>query len=76
MLIPGHMSMGENLPVGRFCHEQKLSVEIRNRMLSNGVQYTRAFDYISLHQLEMMGLKCGEIAEMRAAVAQWAVMPQ
>ncbi|KAJ7621440.1 hypothetical protein FB45DRAFT_1093316 [Roridomyces roridus] len=71
MLIPPKMKMGKNMSIGAFCLEHNVAAEVGDRLKAHGFRYSRSFQFVQLDELKEIGFMLGEIAELRAAVAEW-----
>ncbi|RXW18108.1 hypothetical protein EST38_g7747 [Candolleomyces aberdarensis] len=70
-LIPSGLKPGPKLSLGDFCEKYNLPEGVLTRFTKNAYRYATGFRYMSVSDLEKMGFKSGEIAEIQEAVESW-----
>jgi hypothetical protein len=73
MLLPNKHQPGPTYSIEQFCHKYELDEKIQARLRENGYARTHTFKYIEVSDLQAMGFKLGEIAELKEAVRLWAL---
>jgi hypothetical protein len=72
-LLPAGTRLGPEMSITTFCHDncsRNPAVEVT--LSRNNYTSTDAFEYLQVDELKEMGLKGGDIAALRGAVAKWA----
>jgi hypothetical protein len=72
MLLPFGVVPGPSLTIEAFCTQYQLDDDICARFRQHKFKKTDSFAYIAVSQLTAMEFMVGEVAELQAAVAQWA----
>ncbi|KAJ7732491.1 hypothetical protein B0H14DRAFT_3517623 [Mycena olivaceomarginata] len=72
MLLPFGIVPGPSLTIEAFCTQYQLDDDICTRFRQHKFKKTDSFAYIAFSQLTTMEFMAGEVAELQAAVAQWA----
>jgi hypothetical protein len=75
MLLPNEYQPGLTYSIEEFCTQFKLSNLILTKLKDNGYSCTHTIKFIEVSELQSMGFKFGEIAELKEAVWLWAVQP-
>jgi hypothetical protein len=72
-LIPPTRVSGTDMPMAQFCETYALDARILQVLTNEGYMKTNTFRYITLQELQEIGLKRGDIASLRYAIKLWAV---
>ncbi|KAF8877867.1 hypothetical protein BD779DRAFT_1613105 [Infundibulicybe gibba] len=73
MLLPSSRNPGPRIPLAEFCTLYDLSENIRSRLDEQGYIGSHTFRFAELQELkDAVGLKSGEIAQLKDAVFQWS----
>ncbi|KAJ6578201.1 hypothetical protein B0H19DRAFT_1253474 [Mycena capillaripes] len=73
MMLP-NTKVGEPIVITQFCVQYDLDDSIATKLTSNGNRKATSLKFMQLKDLLTMQLLPGEIAELRDAVQQWAVL--
>jgi hypothetical protein len=68
------MNVSQQMPITTFCVIANLDNAIAEKFAANGYRTTAAFRFIELKDLPLIQFLPGEIAELREAVQEWAVV--
>ncbi|KAJ7742536.1 hypothetical protein B0H16DRAFT_1890211 [Mycena metata] len=71
MLIPAHLVPDKKLTIEEFCKTYELDDEIAARFRENKYKTTDAFVYVEVQELREVGFVAGEIAQLKAGIAEW-----
>ncbi|KAI6148063.1 hypothetical protein BKA82DRAFT_16709 [Pisolithus tinctorius] len=74
LLLPTSASPGPHLTLNEFCLMYSLSNSVHQKLDENGYMTSNTITYIHISELKEMGFKHGEIAAMKDAVRQWAMV--
>jgi hypothetical protein len=72
-LIPHTHVSGTDMPIAQFCKTYALDARILQVLTNKGYMKMNTFCYITLQELQEIGLKRGNIASLRYAIELWAV---
>lgn len=72
-LLPANRTIGVEMPLAQFCATYNLSANIRSILQDNAFENVTLLRFVSIPQLEKMGLRLGEIAALRDAIEKWSV---
>jgi hypothetical protein len=72
-LNPSGYCLGPMLTIINFCTQYQLKTTTQSLLVAEDFTDTDAFEYTTVDALVTMGLKTGAIAQLRAAIAKWAL---
>ena len=75
MLIQGDCIPGPDMTVADFCVVHCLMEGVHSKLEENGYSASHTFRYAQWEELQEAGLKAGEIAQLKHAMAMWS-LPQ
>ena len=75
MLIQGDRVPGPDMTLADFCVVHQLMEGVRSKLEENGYSGSHTFQYAQWEELQEAGLKAGEIAQLKHAIATWS-LPQ
>ena len=64
---------GPDMSIYQFCDKYELDYEIRKQFIINGYKSARALRFVTPSDAMNMGLRPGDIAELREAIERWSV---
>lgn len=73
-LIPTTHTPGPNLVLAEFCAAYSLGSDLLGKLSACGFQRTLSFKFITVEKLEKAGFLEGEIAELKGAIEEWAIL--
>lgn len=75
MLLPPSRTAGPDLSLQEFCQQYDVSDAVQTKLIDEGYTRSRVLQYVAIADLKEVGLKLGEIASLKDAVARWSVPP-
>jgi hypothetical protein len=73
MLLPASRSVGCSMTLPEFCTLYKITNAVQKKLVEEGYTDSHLMQYVSVAELKEAGLKNGEIASLKYAVARWSV---
>lgn len=73
MLLSSSRSVGPSMPLKEFCSLYKIAETVRQKLDNEGYTDAHLMQYVSVAELKEAGLKNGEVASLKYAVARWSV---
>jgi hypothetical protein len=73
MLLPASRSVGCPMTLPEFCTLYKITDAVQKKLVEEGYTDSHLMQYVSVAELKEAGLKNGEIASLKYAVARWSV---
>ena len=73
LLVPSSYVPGPKMLITDFCTQYELDSQVHDKLLSEGYRSTASLEHATIAHFTDAGFKRGEIAEMKVAIARWAV---
>ena len=73
MLLPLSHSVGLSAPLAAFCSQYNIADAVQKKLADEGYTDAHLLQYVSIAELKEAGLRNGEIASLKYAVAKWSV---
>jgi hypothetical protein len=73
MLLPSSRSIGPSMPLIEFCSLYNITKTVHQKLADEGYTDSHLMQYVSVAELKEAGLKNGEVASLKYAVARWSV---
>ncbi|KAG0708419.1 hypothetical protein DFH29DRAFT_479955 [Suillus ampliporus] len=64
-------SLGPRMNLTDFCSAYELSQILQSKLSDHGFTSSHSLRYVTVDDLQKVGLLCGELAELKDAVARW-----
>ncbi|KAG1720126.1 uncharacterized protein EDB91DRAFT_1257148 [Suillus paluster] len=64
-------SLGPRMNLADFCSAYELSQILQSKLSDHGFMSSHSLHYVTVDDLQKVGLLCGELAELKDAVARW-----
>ncbi|KAG1794193.1 uncharacterized protein HD556DRAFT_1237028, partial [Suillus plorans] len=72
LLSPAQLtSLGPQLTLIDFCSMYEISDTLRKKLLEHGFNSSHSLRYVTIDDLQKVGLLCGELAELKDAISRW-----
>ena len=68
-LIPGDCTPGHDMSLAEFCLAHCLTEGVDNKLEENGYSGSHTFQYAQWEELQEVGLKVGEVAQLKHAIS-------
>jgi len=72
MLVSSDRLPGPELSLADFCSKYSLTTGISQKLDENGYAGSHTFEYASWDEMRDVGLKSGEIAQLKHAITKWS----
>ena len=73
MLLPSSRSVRPSMPLNELCSLFKIAETVYQKLDDEGYTDAHLMQYVSVAELKEAGLKNGEVASLKYAVARWSV---
>jgi hypothetical protein len=64
-------SLGPRMALVDFCSTYDISGTVQAKLLDHGFNSSHALRYVTVDDLQKVGLLCGELAELKDAISHW-----
>lgn len=73
LLIAASHAVGPDVSLANFCAQYGVGDGVQDKLLAEGYTSAGLLEYVTAADLKEVGLKLGEIAALKHAVAKWSV---